>query len=80
MNSLAWISIIAWGLVITAFGLVQAAPAGAQTGELAPHDVVFLVGGGLLTCLIGIVGLADFMGSTPGMKNVALRNEQKSRA
>jgi hypothetical protein len=75
MNSLAWIGIIVWGLVITAFGLVQAAPAGAQAGELAPHDVIFLVSGGLVTCLIGIVGLAGFMGWIP-----FLRNEQKSRA
>jgi hypothetical protein len=74
MNSLAWIGIIAWGLVITGFGLVQAAPAGAAAGELAPHDVIFLVGGGLVTCLIGIVGLAG------GLNNDGLRNEQKSRA
>ena len=75
MNSFAWIGIIAWGLVLTAFGLVQAAPAGAQTDALAAHDVIFLVGGGLVTCLIGIVGLAGFMGWVPG-----LRNEQKTRA
>ena len=75
MNSLAWIGIIAWGLVLTAFGLAQAAPAGAQAGELAPHDVIFLVGGGLVTCLIGVVGLVGFMGRVPG-----LRHEQKSRA
>jgi hypothetical protein len=80
MNSLAWIGIIVWGLVITAFGLVQAAPTGAPAGELAAHDVIFLVGGGLVTCLIGIVGLAGFMGWIPGMKNAGLRNEQKSRA
>lgn len=75
MNRLAWIGIIVWGLVLTAFGLGQAAPAGAQAAELAAHDVIFLVGGGLLTCLIGIAGLAGFMESVPG-----LRNEQKSRA
>ena len=75
MNSLAWIGIIVWGLVLTAFGLVQAAPAGAQPGALAAHDVTFLVCGGLLTCLIGLVGLASFMGWIP-----FLRNEQKSRA
>ena len=80
MNSLAWIGIIAWGLVITAFGLVQAAPGIGQAGELAPHDVIFLVGGGLVTCLIGIVGLAGFMGWIPGLRNAGLRNEQKSRA
>jgi hypothetical protein len=75
MNSLAWIGIIAWGLALTAFGLVQAVPAGAEPGALAAHDVTFLVGGGLVTCLIGIAGLAGFMGRAP-----SLRNEQKSRA
>ena len=75
MNRLAWIGIIVWGLVVTVFGLGQAAPAGAQAGELAAHDVIFLVGGGLLTCLIGIAGLAGFMGAVTG-----LQNEQKSRA
>ena len=75
MNKLAWIGIIVWGLVLTAFGLVQAAPAAAQAGQLAAHDVTFLVGGGLVTCLIGIVGLAGFMGWVPGF-----RNEPKSRA
>jgi len=80
MNSLAWIGIIVWGLVVTAFGLVQAAPAGAQTGGLAPHDVIFLVGGGLVTCLIGIVGLAGRMAGVPGLGDAGLRNEQKSRA
>ena len=75
MNRLAWIGIIGWGLILTTFGLGQAVPAGAQAGELAAHDVIFLVGGGLVTCLIGIAGLAGFMGSVPG-----LRNEQKSRA
>ena len=75
MNSLAWIGIIVWGLVLTAFGLVQATPAGPHSGALAAHDVAFLVCGGLLTCLIGIVGLASFMGWIP-----FLRNKQKSCA
>ncbi|MEW6370749.1 MAG: hypothetical protein AB1584_07425 [Pseudomonadota bacterium] len=75
MNSLAWIGIIVWGLVVTAFGLVSASPPLEQGQELAPHDVIFLVTGGLLTCLIGIVGLLGFMGWIPG-----LRSEQKSGA
>lgn len=77
MNSLAWIGIIVWGLLVTAFGLLSAGPPPEQglAQELAPHDVIFLVAGGLLTCLIGIVGLLGFMGWIPG-----LRNEQKSRA
>ena len=70
MNSLAWIGIIVWGLVITGFGL--AAPAGA---EVQPHDVLFLIAGGLLTCLIGFAGLMGLMGWVPG-----LRKQQKNIA
>ena len=75
MNSLASIGIIVWGVVITGFGLVSAAPPPGQAGDLAAHDVFFLVSGGLLTCLIGIIGLLGATGWIPG-----LRNEQKSRA
>lgn len=70
MNSLAWIGIIVWGLVITAFGLV--APEGT---DVQPHDVLFLIAGGLITCLIGITGLMGFMGWVPG-----LRKQQKNIA
>jgi len=80
MNSLAWIGIIVWGLVVAGFGLVSAAPPLEQAGELAAHDVFFLVSGGLFTCLIGIVGLLGFMGWIPGLQSAGLRNEQKSRA
>ncbi len=80
MNSLAWIGIIVWGLIITLFGLFSAGPpegahlAGDAAG-LRPHDVIFLVAGGLLTCLIGCVGLLGLMGWVPG-----LRKEQKASA
>lgn len=78
MNSLAWIGIIIWGLVVTGIGLVSAAPpelAPNVAHDVAAHDVIFLVSGGLLTCLIGIVGLLGFMGWVPG-----LNPERKSRA
>ncbi|MFC5459182.1 hypothetical protein [Massilia niabensis] len=74
MNSLAWVGIIIWGLVVTGIGLVSAAPLEA-TQDVAAHDVIFLVSGGLLTCLIGIVGLLGFMGWVPG-----LQPERRSRA
>jgi hypothetical protein len=76
MNSIAWIGIILWGLLITAFGLVSAGPA-PQPGsaDIAAHDVFFLITGGLLTCLIGFIGLTGFMSWLPG-----LRKEQKSAA
>jgi len=83
MNSLAWIGIIVWGLVVTAFGLVSAGPPlpeGFSAHAVAPHDVTLLVAGGLLTCLIGIVGLLGFMGWIPGLQGATMTNKQKSRA
>jgi hypothetical protein len=76
MNSIAWIGIILWGLLLTAFGLVSAGPAPLPGSvDVAAHDVFFLISGGLLTCLIGFLGLVGFVGSVPG-----LRKEQKSAA
>jgi hypothetical protein len=68
MNSLAWIGIIIWGIVLTCFGLLSAQAPGDSTGHLAPQDVVFLVAGGLLTCLIGSLGLMGLMGWIPGLR------------
>ena len=73
MNSLAWIGIILWGLLLTGFGLVSASPAPQPETDLAAQDVFFLITGGLLTCLIGFLGLIGFMGWIPG-----LHKEQKS--
>jgi hypothetical protein len=75
MNTMTWIGIIIWGLIITAIGL---ASAGTPTGvepELQAHDVVFLVTGGVLTVLIGISGLTGIMGWIPGG-----RKDQKTTA
>ena len=68
MNSLAWIGIIIWGVVITGFGLLTAEPPSEASGTLQAHDVVFLVAGGLLTCLIGVTGLMGLMGWIPGLR------------
>ena len=76
MNSLAWIGIILWGLLLTGFGLASAGAAPqAVTADMAAQDVFFLITGGLLTCLIGFLGLMGFMGWIPG-----LHKEQKSAA
>lgn len=74
MNSLAWTGIIVWGIVITFFGLLSAGAPSAHP-EMRAHDVVFLVTGGLLTVMIGTIGLMGFMGWIPG-----LRKEQKTAA
>jgi hypothetical protein len=75
MNSLAWIGIILWGVLVTGFGLASAGPAPHGGGDVAAQDVIFLIAGGLLTCLIGCTGLMGFMGWIPG-----LRKEQKNMA
>ena len=68
MNSMAWLGIIVWGVIVAGFGLLSAqAPGEASAGGLQPQDVVFLVAGGLLTCLIGVTGLLGFMGWIPGL-------------
>lgn len=68
MNSLAWIGIIIWGMVLTGFGLLSAEPPSASSASLQPQDVVFLVAGGMLTCLIGVTGLMGLMGWIPGLR------------
>jgi hypothetical protein len=74
MNSFAWIGIILWGVLLTGLGLVYAGPT-PQPGmaDMAPQDVIFLISGGMLTCLIGCIGLLGFVGWIPG-----LRKEQKN--
>jgi hypothetical protein len=75
MNTMTWIGIIIWGVIITGIGLASAgAPAGIEP-DLQPHDVVFLVTGGVLTVLIGFSGLMGIMGWIPGV-----RKEQKTTA
>jgi hypothetical protein len=72
MNHLTWIGIIVWGLFVTGFGLIGAGPATA--GEVAaPHDLMLLLVAGIVSCLIGALGLVGCMGWVPG-----LRMEQKS--
>jgi len=68
MNTLAWIGIILWGFLLTGFGLVNAGPSQAVATDVAAQDVIFLISGGLLTCLIGFTGLMGFMGWIPGLK------------
>jgi hypothetical protein len=75
MNSLAWIGIILWGLLLTGFGLASAGPTPHAGADVAAQDVIFLIAGGMLTCLIGCTGLMGFMGGIP-----KLRKEQKNMA
>jgi hypothetical protein len=70
MNRLTWICIIAWGVFVTGFGL---SGVGYADDGVPAQDVMFLLAGGIVTCLIGVVGLLGMMGWIPG-----LRIEQKS--
>ncbi|MFL6707235.1 MAG: hypothetical protein ACJ8HI_03420 [Massilia sp.] len=58
MNKLVWIAVIVWGLFVAGCGISSAASGDGPQ----PQDVVFLLAGGLLTCLVGLVGLCGFMG------------------
>jgi cytochrome c biogenesis protein CcdA len=73
MNSLTWIGIIAWGLFLTGFGLTGVGAGSGGSDVPQPQDVMFLIAGGMVTCLIGVIGLVGFIGWIPG-----LRTEQKS--
>jgi hypothetical protein len=70
MNKLTWIGTIVWGVFVAGFGLTGV---GAGVSDVQPQDVMFLIAGGMVTCLIGVIGLVGFMGWIPG-----LRAEQKS--
>ena len=69
MNVYSWMATIGFGIVITMFGL------GAAASDVQAQDVLFLITGGVLTCLIGAVGMVGCMRLVP-----LLRGEQKSRA
>jgi hypothetical protein len=69
MNKLTWIGTIVWGVFVAGFGLNGV----GAVSDVQPQDVMFLIAGGTVTCLIGVIGLVGFMGWIPG-----LSAEQKS--
>lgn len=74
MNRMVWVGILAWGIIVTLFGFSAAGPVAAGSSPtMQAQDVVFLIAGGLVACLIGLVGLAGVLGWLP-----ALQNEQKT--
>ena len=74
MHRLTWIGTIVWGAFVGGFGLTGLeAGIGTGVGEIEPQDVMFLIAGGMVTCLIGVFGLVGLMGWVSG-----LRTEQKS--
>ncbi|GAB3416018.1 hypothetical protein NX774_10200 [Massilia agilis] len=75
MNTMTWVGIIVWGMIITGFGLASAGTPSGIEPDMQAHDVLFLVSGGLLTVLIGVAGVMGLMGWIPG-----LRKESESAA
>jgi UPF0716 family protein affecting phage T7 exclusion len=87
MNKQSWGGIIIWGVFVTCIGLGVMNPAQAVTDSLssaaADQEVIFLLVGGLVTSLIGVVGLIGFIGSRPRSErqsSAAARTSSPSRA
>ena len=72
MNSLRWSAVIVWGVALTVLGMLSAAPVSDLGAPSDASNVVFLIAGGLVTSLVGAIGLMGFIGWIPG-----LRLEQK---
>ena len=70
MNKHGWSGIIAWGMFVTLVGLGAMNPTPVVANSLssaAPdQEMIFLLAGGLVTCLIGLIGLVRFFGWIPG--------------
>ena len=70
MNKRSWSGIIGWGIFVTVVGLgaMNAAPAAANSFSYAAADqeMIFLLAGGAVTLLIGLVGLIRLIGWIPG--------------
>lgn len=71
MNKSIWGGIIMWGIFVTCFGLGAMNPtsivANSPTSAAPDQDVIFLLAGGIITCLIGLNGLIGFMGWVPSL-------------
>ena len=70
MNKQIWGGIIIWGIFVTCFGLGALNPASVSANSFtfpaADQELIFLLTGGVVTCLIGFIGLIGFMGWIPG--------------
>lgn len=67
MNKLTWIATIVWGAFVAGFGLTGMGTDATGT-DIQPQDVMFLIAGGMVTFLIGVIGLLGFMGWVPGLR------------
>lgn len=67
MNKHIWSGIIIWGTLIICFGLGTMNPtefvANSATGALPAQEVVFLLSGGIVTFLVGVIGMLRVHGA-----------------
>ena len=61
-----WGGIIIWGTLVICFGLGTMNPtyavANSAAGALPDQEVIFLLSGGIVACLLGTIGLLRFHG------------------
>ncbi|TFW21049.1 hypothetical protein E4L96_09615 [Massilia arenosa] len=67
MNHFIWIGIIVWGVLVTLFGMgtLTSVDSTSLTAQMPPHDLAFLVACGMLSCLIGALGLTGLLHRLP---------------
>ena len=69
MNRFIWLGIIVWGMFVTACGLNVVGAGSAEAlsygADAQAESVIFLLAGGLITCLFGLIGMVDMMGWLP---------------
>jgi hypothetical protein len=71
MNKHSWGGIVIWGVCVTCFGLSAIIATSILTdssGSAAPdQEAIFLLAGGIVTCLVGLIGMIGSMGWNPGL-------------
>lgn len=74
MKNLGWIGVILWGVFMTGLGLLGvSANAPDSVGTAQEQGVMLLTSAGLITCLVGALGVCGLLSWIPG-----LRGEQKN--
>lgn len=68
MNSMAWIGVILWGVFMTGIGLLGLAPTPDTPGALQDHTVMLVISVGLVTCLLGALGVCGMLAWIPGLR------------
>jgi hypothetical protein len=70
MNKNIWGGIFIWGIFVLSFGLSAIIATGivadSSTTSVLDQEVIFLLAGGIVTCLIGFIGYIVCNGWLPG--------------